>query len=55
MTRRRMTDSESIQFNMLMDKMGITQKVVYNSILEDFIDSGIPFEILYKNPNLIIK
>ena len=52
---RKMTDKESIDFNSLMDKMGITNKIVYNAILEDFIDSKIPFETLCKNPNILMR
>jgi hypothetical protein len=49
-----MTASESIRFNMLMDKMGITDKQVYNTILDDFLESDLSFEILCKNPSLVL-
>jgi predicted DNA-binding transcriptional regulator AlpA len=54
MSKRNMTASESIRFNMLMDKMGITDKQVYNTILDDFLESDLSFEILCKNPSLVL-
>lgn len=49
-----MTLIESVQFNKLMNKMGVTQKEIYRAMMEDFIDSGLPFEQLCKNPSLVL-
>jgi len=54
MTRRKMTLAESVGFNLLMNKMGITNKEIYKAMMEDFIDSVLPFDALCKNPNLIL-
>ena len=52
--KRIMSDSESIDFNIFIDKMGITNKDVYRTILDDFLESNLNIKtfIKYFNTNV---
>jgi len=41
MKRRQLTLSESIDFNIYIDKLGITNREIYRAILEDYLDGYI--------------
>jgi len=41
MKRRQLTLLESIKFNILMDKLGITNMLIYEAMLEDYLDGYI--------------
>jgi len=41
MKRRRLTLIESIKFNILMDILGITNMLIYEAMLEDYLDGYI--------------
>jgi hypothetical protein len=41
MNNRKLTDYESIRFNIFIDRIGITNKSIYKAILEDYIESGL--------------
>ena len=41
MKRRRLTLLESIKFNILMDILGITNMLIYEAMLEDYLDGYI--------------
>ena len=39
--KRQLTLLESIKFNIYIDKLGITNKLIYEAILEDYLDGYI--------------
>jgi len=39
--KRKLTLSESIDFNIYIDKLGITNREIYRAILEDYLDGCI--------------
>ena len=39
--KRKLTLSESIDFNIYIDKLGITNREIYRAILEDYLDGYI--------------
>jgi len=39
--KRKLTLLESIDFNIYIDKLGITNKEIYRAILEDYLDECI--------------
>jgi len=51
--KRIMSTSESIDFNLFIDKMGIANKEIYQTILDDFLESNLNIKtfIKYFNSN----
>jgi hypothetical protein len=39
--KRKLTLLESIKFNTFIDKLGITNKDIYNAMLEDYLDGDL--------------
>jgi len=46
--KRIMSASESLDFNIFIDKMGITNKDIYQTILDDFIESNLKIKTFMK-------
>ena len=50
--KRKLTLSESIDFNIYIDKLGITNREIYRAILEDYLDGCIKIWVMNGFPLL---
>lgn len=49
-----MSENYNIMFNNLINKLGITDQSHITDIKRDCIDSGLPMEVICKNPSLML-